>query len=179
MPKIRLTGVYDDKLGSQNAKRVEGTRIDNGEEWSKKFFANNKKLREELDDFGVGDNVDVQMKKENKFWNINGFGEIDDELAQRIAGSGGSEYKPKKNTGSSSTGTSSGLTKEEWAEKDRLTQIRIAKAVALKAAIDNTKVGTSFETLLSLADTLVPWLLDSVIQTNKQKTKDPLDPPVE
>ena len=56
---------------------------------------------------------------------------------------------PQQRGGKGSTGgggkrnSSSSMSKEEWAEKDRLTIIRIAKAVALKAAIENTGVDMS------------------------------------
>lgn len=185
MPKIKLTGVYPDKLGTQEAKRVEGTRIDNGETWSKKFFANNRELRTQLDDFGVGDNVDVQMVQDGKFWNIAGFAEIDPALVEQIANKGNTYDGGKKAnpTGGSSTnrsnptttgGGSDKMSKAEWAAKDRAKELSIARAVALKAAVDNTKIGASVESIVGLAKEFVPYLLDE-----ENLGADPLDPPTE
>ena len=193
MPKIKLTGVYSDKLGSQDAKRVEGTRIDNGDEWSKKFFANNRELRTQLDDFGVGDNVDVQMVQDGKFWNIAAFNEIDPALVEQIAGQGnkydGGGGKPdgSPSTGPSvrstatagPSGSSDKMSKAEWAEKDKQTKLAIARAVAIKLAMDNTKVGTKPDTVIEEAFAYLPYLLGETVGGTDGEGGNPLDPPTE
>jgi len=88
MPIIKYTGLYNDMLGSKQAKRIEGTKIDDGSEWSKKFFADDKELRTQLDDFGVGDTINVKMKQSGKFWNIAAFEEASAELIDKVKGSG-------------------------------------------------------------------------------------------
>lgn len=187
MPIIKLTGVYTDKLGQSAAKRIEGTRIDNGAEWSKKFFADNKELMFQLEEFGVGDiiNVKVQQGKNPMHWNIIGFYAVDEEYANKIKGTGAPTGNPTAKRRSSSPSpspsksSSSGMSKEEWAEKDRATQVRIAKAVAIKLACDNSKVGTAPEKLIEEANAYIPWLLDSSDPVPSVTGDDPLDPPVD
>ena len=84
--------------------------------------------------------------------------------------------KPKSDYGGRKSGggkgaKSNGLTKEEWAEKDRLTNIRIAKAVAIKVAAVAGK--TTPKAIMDLADKLLPYLMN----TDVGEKEDPLDPP--
>ena len=59
-----------------NIIRVFGTQVggkNDGQEWNTSFFANNKELKEQVDDLVQGDHVDVTMAKNGKFWNPTGF----------------------------------------------------------------------------------------------------------
>jgi hypothetical protein len=104
-------------LGDYEAKLITGTRIDNGEEWSKKFFSNNQKLMDEFEEFGVGEIVNVRLTKGKgpKQWNVAGFEvpsqELIDEVKERAnptksSGDGGpkKEYKNMKSTWNGRTG---------------------------------------------------------------------------
>jgi hypothetical protein len=197
-----LTGVYSDKLGSQDAKRIEGTRIDNGDEWSKKFFANNRELRTQLDDFGVGDNVDVQMLQDGKFWNIAAFNEIDPALVEQIAGQGNKydndpttttfqtpSEEGTKGGGKNPTagvrrqvatagGTSDKMSKADWAAKDQATKESIARAVAVKLAVENTKVGTKVDAIINEAIQYLPFLMGED-EALFHSPEDALNPPIE
>ena len=86
---IKLTGINDAMLGTFEAKEVTGTRIDNGEDWGKRFFANNRKLADELSEFGVGDNINVKMVQDGKHWNIAGFSEASEGMVDKVRAGGG------------------------------------------------------------------------------------------
>lgn len=187
MPIIKYTGLYNDMLGSKQAKRIEGDRVDNGESWSKKFFADAKDLRMQLDEFGVGDIVNVKMRKDGKFWNIDAFEEAAPELVDKIKDTGGNAYPTKARKGSSdlsssSSGTTTGgessdkMTKAEWAEKDRKAKIGMSIHNSIAAASHVCKTGTSPEALVEYAKKLLPYLMLTELPDSGD---DPLDPPTE
>ena len=184
---LKLTGVYDDNLGTQAAKRIEGTRVDNGEEYSKKFFANDKALRTQLDEFGVGDVVNVKMVKDGKFWNIGSFSVPSPESVETAKKNGkyGGISNPQTAGGGSPATTSGGgapasdkMSKAEWAAKDRAKEESIARAVAIKLAMDNTKVGTNPAAVIAEAYSYLPYLLGETVGTTDTEDNDPLDPDV-
>jgi hypothetical protein len=167
---IKLTKIdRDADMAGYDAIEVFGTKLEDGSEWSKPFFANNNELINELDNFSVGEEVNVVMEQNKKFWNIVGFKEMtaqDRENLNKPRGSGNSKAK-------GGSGSSGGMTKAEWAEKDRVTAARIARAVALKAAVDNLKEGATVNTIFKRADEFLNYLEDA----GTVKTEDPLDPP--
>jgi hypothetical protein len=166
---IKLTKIDKDaEISGYDAIEVTGKKLDDGKSWSKSFFANNDDLVNALDDFGIGEEVNVVMEKKGKFWNIKDFKEMTPEDYEQVD-SGGSKKSAKKSTGGKSTGSSGGMTKEEWAEKDRKTAHRIAKSVALKAAVDNLKEGATVKAIFKRADELLEYLEGEVVDA------DPLD----
>jgi hypothetical protein len=176
---IKITEINRNaKLGTYDAVEVRGTKLD-GRDWFRKYFADNQELNDQLGYFGVGETINVGLEQKGKNWNIISFGEatqkeIDAELKKQ------EEYKNRGTSHGSSTGaTSSGssgkgssLSKAEWAEKDRVTAISIAKAVGIKAAARAGK--TTAKSMIKLADELLPYLLDTSPFTSDN---DPLDPP--
>jgi hypothetical protein len=87
--------------------------------------------------------------------------------------------KPKTNYGTKGSGgakNNNGLSKEEWAEKDRKTNERIARAVALKGAIDNLKEGATVKSIFKRADELLVYLTDGAY-AKKIDEDDGLNPP--
>jgi hypothetical protein len=110
---IKLTGIYDDEIGTHAAKRVEGTNLNTGEPWDRKIFANAKDLREQLDAFGIGDNVNVKMEKNGKYWNVKGFEAASDALVEKAKeGKGGA---PSSNGGGyTKSSGSTGGSKSTW-----------------------------------------------------------------
>jgi hypothetical protein len=179
---LKITGISDDKLGTHDAKRIDGTRVDNGEEWSKKFFANNKELRQELDEFGVGDNVNIKLKQDPKnknFWDIVSFSAVSAEMVESVKGSGKNSSgpsSPRSSGGGGGGGKKSNLTKEEWAEKDRQAKIGYSIHNSIAAAAQVCKVGTTPEKLVEYAKQLLPYLMLTEIPDDGS---DPLDPPVD
>ena len=84
---IKLTAINDTKLGTKPAKEVVGDKIQDGTSWKKAFFANQKNLRDALEDFEVGDIVNVVMEQKGDYWNITDFREAsDDDIAKATAG---------------------------------------------------------------------------------------------
>lgn len=192
---IHITELNDAKLGKFDAKQIEGTRIDNGEPWGKKFFANNRKLADELAEFGVGDNVNVKMVQEGKHWNIAGFTEVSEAMIEKVkAGGGGykggdTNTKPaaggytKASTGGGKAKGGDSMSKAEWAAKDRATKVSIARAVALKCAIDfiGGKAKMDEDKLVASAAKFMPFLLDEAPKVDESPFvggDDGLTPPV-
>lgn len=190
---LKITAIADDKLGSHDAKRIEGTRIDNGEPWSKKFFANDKELRTQLDDFGVGDCVKIKLKqneKNKRFWDIVRFDRPTEEEVNAVKDAGKSGTPSSSYSKGGGGGKSSnGLTKEEWAEKDRKAKIGMSIHNSVAAAAQICKTGTSAEALVEYAKKLLPYLLreevpvDVLVKIDKPDfvgdKSDPLEPPVD
>jgi hypothetical protein len=56
------------------------------------------------------------------------------------------------------------MSKEEWAAKNEVDRIRIAKSVALKAAVENTKVGTKSLEIIAMANDFMPFLTNDKIE---------------
>jgi len=169
---------------------VVGTKWATEEEWSTAIFKNKTELLAMLEEFAPGDVANFKFDTSGKFPELTtieeptrenlAYAEEKVENPQR-----GGSYQKKTTGGNSNAGgktTGGSLSKAEWAEKDRLTNIRIAKAVALKAAIDNKKEGTALKTLIKMAEEIVPWLLDTDINgmgSDPEDALDSLEPPVE
>jgi len=165
---LKLTKINKEaEIGGYDAIEITGTKLDDGTSWSKSFFANNDALVNALDDFGVGEDINVVMEKKGKFWNIKDFAPMEDGDYEKISGSGKSSKGTKSTGGGGKKGSGSSMSKEEWAEKDRKTAARIARAVALKAAIENLKEGATVSAVIKRADEFLPYLED--------KKTDPLD----
>ena len=191
---IKITEIGDGFLGTFDAKVVTGTRLDDGAELEKKFFANNRKLADELADFGVGDNMNIKMAKKpgSKFWDITGFESPSAAMIEKVTGAGNpgngagggggtAAYKPA-NKAAAGGGKSGGLSKEEWAEKDRKMKIGMSIHNGIAAAAQVSKVGTSPAKLIEYATELLPFLMltelpGSNVKTQEETAGDGLNPP--
>ena len=187
---IKITSINNAKMGTFDAKEIVGNKIEDGSEWSKSFFANNRKLAGELEEFGVGDNCNVKMKqneKNPKFWDIIGFEEVSEAMLEKVREGGG--YKGGGNTGGGAKKAYAGggkakggndMTKEEWAAKDAKKEAAIARSVALKAAIDfvGGKAKMTEEKLIESAAKFMPFLLACPTSPFKaDEDNDALTPP--
>jgi len=82
---IKLMKVYDGRLNNKYAvKYIEGKKLDDGSDWgveSKKFiFANQKELVSKLNDFDVGDEVNVVLQHvRDRIYNIIDFKEVTED----------------------------------------------------------------------------------------------------
>ena len=191
MSVIRIESIYKEKRISKAGKSygvtvVTGTKYGTDENWEQPIFDNDKRMLAQLEEFGKGDVANFKYEKNGKFFDLTSIEIPDKALIDKIdSGDIDTDAKFRGGSGNKksyggSNGASDKMSKEEWAEKDRLTIIRIAKAVALKAAIDNSKVGTKPCDLMELADEFIPYLLD--VGINDVKTVDPedaLSPPIE
>lgn len=189
MPVITITKIADRTKTSAKGKRykvvtVEGTKYGTDEAWSTDIFKNKTDLLAELENFGPGETANFKFVKNGNFWDLNEIMEPTEENLE-YAKENATNPTPRKSTanpgGRSGSGgkSSSGLSKAEWAEKDRLTNIRISKAVALKAAVENTKMGTSADTIIKHAEEFILWLLDTDGDSVTVDPEDALAPPVE
>ena len=186
---IKITSVNDAKMGTFDAKEIVGNKIEDGSEWSKSFFANNRKLAGELADFGVGDNCNVKMKqneKNPKFWDIIGFEEVSEAMLEKVregggykgGGNAGGGAKKSYFAGKANTGGGAQMSKEEWAAKDAAREASIARSVALKAAIEfvGGKAKMTEEKLIESAEKFMPFLLGDT-SPFKEDGDDGLTPP--
>jgi hypothetical protein len=186
---IKITDIkMDAKLGTFDAIGLEGTRIDNGDEWGKRFFANNRKLADELAEFGVGDNCNVKMVQEGKHWNIAAFSEVSEAMIEKVkAGGGGYKNTPatggeaKATYNSPAMGKASGdkMSKDEWATKNRKDKYGMSIHNSIAAASRLCKIGTAPDAVIDYAMKLVPFLLSEEPATaiDAADAGDPLDPP--
>jgi len=167
-------------MGGFDAIEVTGKRLDSGKTWSKAFFANNDVLENKLNDFTIGEDVNVvlkQGKKNKKFWNIVDFKEVTEEereMAKTPYDPSSSGKKTGSGTSKRSGGSEDKMTKAEWAEKDRLKSIAIAKAVGVKTAAMAGK--TTPKAVMDFSDKILSYLLDTNLLI-AGKDGDPLSPP--
>lgn len=161
----KVTGESRGKVWT--AFKIIGTKLEDGTEWeSTNIFQNAQKLPllDELRELESGEKIAVKHQKNDKgYWEVVEIGEVEDD-ASKNSGAG----RSSGNTGGR------GLTKEEWAKKDADTQKRISRAVALKAAVDNTKIGTKPEALIEMAEELMPYLMGEELPVGGE---DGLEPP--
>ena len=167
---IKLTDIdTNEKIGNNDAVKIVGERLDGGGEWSRKIFSDNRELRKQLGEFGIGDDVEVSLTQKGKFWNVTSITKPSAELIEKVKNSGSnSNYGPKNSS-------SGGMSKEEWAAKDIKTQASIARSVALKAAIE-FRGGTAKmteEKLIDSAKKFMPFLMGDDLPS-----ADALEPPV-
>ena len=168
---IKLTGIHDDKLGSKDAKRIEGKRIDNDEVWERKIFADAKDLRGQLEEFGIGEIINVKQVRNGKWWNISGFEKPTAELIEKVKseGTGGKSYQ-------NTTSSGSGGAKSTWGGR---TGEAYDRSSAIYLALDFLKTNTlepaeiSSKDLYTLADEVYEYIHNGI-----NPTIDPLEPPV-
>lgn len=163
---IKLTGIHDDMLGSKSAKRIEGKRVDNDEVWERKIFADDKNLRGQLEEFGIGEIINVKQVRNGKWWNISGFEKPTAELIEKVKldGSGVKSF------------TNSAPTKTAWNGR---TGEAYDRSSAIYLALDFLKTNTlepaeiDIKELYAVADDVYDYIHNGV-----NPTIDPLDPPV-
>ena len=168
---IKLTGIHDDKLGSKDAKRIEGKRIDNDEVWERKIFADAKDLRGQLEQFGIGEVVNVKQVRNGKWWNISGFEKPTAELIEKVKseGTGGKSYQNTASSGGGTKSTWNGRTGEAY---DRSAAIYLALDL-LKTNMTEPENGICDKDLYEKAEDVYNYIHSGV-----NPTVDPLEPPV-
>jgi hypothetical protein len=195
MPIITITKIADQTKTSAKGKKykvvhVEGTKYGSEEEWSTDIFKNDTAVLDQLDDFGPGELANFKFKKNGNFWDLKTIEEPSEENLEYAADADNNYKKSDSGGGRKSTGgkskkggssTSSGLSKEEWAAKDRATKESIARAVAVKLAMDNTKEGAPVKTIIKQAVKYLPFLMgeDEILFDKVPNPEDALDPPTE
>lgn len=192
MGVVKITSMYDEEREARSGKKysvrvVKGVKYGTDESWEQPIFHNNKDLMRKIDNFGKGELANFKYEKNGKYYDVVDIVAPDAEIIEKIDSGEMIEKRAKPSGGGNkssyaSKGNSSGMSKEEWAEKDRATNVRIAKSVAIKLACENTKVGTAPEALIEQAMAYVPWLLDAsdpVTVGDIDTGADGLEPPVE
>jgi hypothetical protein len=157
---------------------VHGTKLEDGEVWkSTNVFDNkhNASVIQQIKALEVGDKINVEHVKNGRFWNVSGITPCADEPDPTKSSSGGG----MKRSGGRKSGNNGGgdtMSKEEWAEKNKVDRLSIAKSVALKAAIEAGN--TTPAKAIKFADAIIPWLIDVEPQVSEPANdEDPLDPP--
>lgn len=174
---IKLTDLKDStittKAGNEcDVKVVTGERIDNGETWERKVFMFNEKLIKQLADFGIGDNINVKMVQEGRFWNIDNFEVADDSYVETVRKNAKKNPSKGKEMAQSAGGGSSKMSKEEWAAKERRTKVGMSIHNAVAAASRLLKVGTKPEAVVEYAKELLPFLMLEELPEDKMSTEE-------
>ena len=187
---IKLTQVNDCKLGKSAAKEIVGEKVEDGSKWAKKFFANNKELRDQLDDVAVGDTLNVVMKQDGDFWNISSIAlasEDDLSKANKFKKGGAREAAPK--SGSDSVRRVDGGTRGD--DTNRSAAIYLAQSVISSCGGSQGLSAPYLAALCTqIADTyLLPYIKNGIVAPFpkdepergrvKKSTADPLAPPEE
>jgi hypothetical protein len=168
---------------------VTGNKWHTEEEWTTSIFKNKTDLLEMLDEFGPGDTANFKFIKDGQWPDLNEIIEPTKEALDHAVeqAENGDNYKQEKSKGRKSTGgtasksTGGGMSKQEWADKDLATKESIARAVALKLAMDNTKVGASVSVITKMAVKYLPFLMgeDEILFDKVSSPEDALSPPVD
>jgi hypothetical protein len=143
------------------AYKIIGIKLEDGKEWeSTNIFDNpyNADILEELRGLEAGEKVAVKHTKNKQgYWTVSGLGKVSENPSRPASGAGGSSGSSSKKKGGDT------MTKEEWAKKNEVDRIRIAKSVALKAAVENTKIGADPDAVLKVAIKFMPFLTDDML----------------
>ena len=183
---IKLTAINDTKLGKSPAKEVVGTKIQDGSAWKKAFFANQKDLRDALEDFEVGDIVNVVMEQKGDYWNISDFKEASDDDIEKAT------TAPKKfskgNSGDTGFRRPDGGSRGD--DTNRSAAIYLAReciVMACKDTVQPEHLPAEYyaEWASKIADKIIfPYIKDGTIRESakagkaKKSSADPLAPPV-
>lgn len=171
---IKLEEINDVTIGGRYpGKEIVGTRIDNGETWKKNFFSDKREIRNQLEEFGLGDTINVKLVQDGKYWNIESITEASDSLIAKAQENANKYSKP---VASAPTGGAKAYSPKPYVA-DTNKDAQIARAVALKAAIEflGGKAKMTEEKLVESAKKFMPFLLDK--EDVKGDDGDALDPP--
>ena len=186
---IKLTKVVDSKLGKHPAKEIHGEKVGTNEPWKKAFFANNKEIKDKLNEFEMGDIINVVMEKVGDYYNIADIKEAsDDDIAN-------AEKYTKKSSAPTGGGGAGFVRRPDGGSRGDDTNR--SAAVYLARDILNTTIGAWGETskmtpefmaayATQLANAIIlPYIKDGVVAEIKplekpkagRAKKDPLEPP--
>jgi hypothetical protein len=179
---IKLTAINDTKLGKSPAKEVVGTKIQDGSAWKKAFFANQKDLRDALEDFEVGDIVNVVMEQKGDYWNISDFKEASDDDIEKATTA--AKKFSKGNSGDTGSRRPDGGSRGD--DTNRASAVYLARElVNMKGDLDKYTLGELAVLVITLSNDFVfPYIKDGAVpvqETAKKSRKssaDPLAPPV-
>lgn len=160
--------------------RVEGNKWASEEEWGTDIFKNATDLLDQLDEFGPGDVANFKYDTSGKWPELKTIEEpTTEELDKATETHENGGYK--KDGGGRQMGKGGGgtMSKEEWAAKDLKKEHSIARAVAIKLAMENTKVGATPASIIKQAVKYMPFLLgeDEILFDKVKSPEDALDPP--
>lgn len=153
--------------GEKNGKvwtafKIHGVKLEDGSDWSStNIFDNqyNEELLGKLEELEAGEKYAILHKKNDQgYWTVSGVGEVSEDKP-----SGPPKNMRGKGTKSGTGKGGDTMSKEEWAAKNEVDRIRIAKSVALKAAVENTKVGHNPEGVVEMAQAFMPFLTDDAL----------------
>ena len=142
--KVRVNTVQDAKQGTYDAVEITGFDLDNNRGFKKKFFATKKdgsatKNAETAYTLNKDEWCEITLD-DTKYNNVQTIKPIaapagaEDVAPSGGGGAAGAKYSNK------GKGGGNGMTKEEWAEKDRKKEAAIARNSSLKAAVEFMKV---------------------------------------
>lgn len=176
---IKITNINkNETLGEYPAVMITGERVDGKGEWSKKFFDNNQTLMSELEEFGIGETVNVRMtkgrgtdKSGRPFWNIAGFEEASADLIASVSGG-----PANPSGGSPKSSGAGGYTKSSWNGRtgeayDRSASVYLAWDIVKTISTDAELKKDAWALTLDLANEINNYI------HNGDDGSDPLSPP--
>jgi hypothetical protein len=119
----------------------------------------------------------VKHEKNGKFWNVSDIVALSEEEAESASNPPKRGGTKSSKSGGGKPNSSDSMSKAEWAEKDRITRLSIAKSASLKQAVANLKEGATANAVLKRAEEFLPYLLDLTEPATADDGTDPLDPP--
>ena len=173
--KVKVTGLDDAKLGASAAKEIKGIDIKTGQEWSKKFFSNQKSLKDQFNEIGIGDTVICTLQLDGKFWNLSNIEETDaEEPAVKTT------VVDNKQSGSGGVRRSDGGSRGD--DTNRSASIYLAQEIVAMQQPDWDPEELAAY-IVSIADKYVyPYISKGEIvvfeKAKKGKKADPLSPPI-
>lgn len=170
---IKLEAVKDSMLGKAKAKEVIGTRLDNGEEWKKKFFSNNKELSDQLAEFPKGGIVNVVLTKEGEWYNITAFKEATKAEMETATSAPKTKFVQKSQDVRRADGGSRGD------DTNRSAAIYLAQEIVSMSEYDGLTAEQLAVKIAYIANTFIyPYIKEGTcVPFEGKKKKDPLDPP--
>jgi hypothetical protein len=129
MPNIKVKEVTRIKIQNKYpAVEVTGTKLNDGKDYSTKVFLNQEDLAKKLEALNPGDEVNLWMKQEGKYWNLQDVLPIEDNKSSGKSNKGG-------NSGGNSRGD----------DTNKASAIYLAKDIVLAAysAAELKKLGPS------------------------------------
>jgi len=184
---IKLTKIYDGKIANKYAaKFVEGTKLENGEVWSKAYFANQKDLTDKLMNFSIGDEVNVVLQENgDKKYKIVDFKEVTDEDRAKIAKyANKSTQQPAANAANTTYRRSDGGSRGD--DTNRSAAIYLARDIVMQTKKDTvlhkSNPASLLEEIVEVAELIKDYIKDGLIPPPSNGTMpdddgDALDPP--
>jgi hypothetical protein len=183
MPVVTISKISEQTKTSAKGKKykvvtVEGTKYGSGEPWSTDIFKNKTELLDALDEFGTGEMVNFQFKKNGRFYDLVDISEPTEENLEFAK-----SYDANKSSNAGSVGGPKkwdGRTGEQW---NRSAAVYLAfdmiKSTLTEAALRKMSPEELMGETFRFAECLFNYVEHGDLGQNTESTGDALDPPID